>query len=114
MSPSTTYSITHIAVEGPLVFPCSIILHAKVPKGVLMVLWVSSSRGTRIGKYQLDRSIDDRYLALATVSENHGLIGNSARVLDCDIISGYYSAIFKVSGILALICMSLGANLSEY
>ena len=25
-----------------------------------------------------------------------------------------YSAIFKVSGILALICMSLGAKLSEY
>jgi len=67
MSPSRTYSITRIAVEGALESPCSIILHAKVLKGVLMVLSVSSLVATRIWKYQFDRSIVDRYLALATV-----------------------------------------------
>jgi len=66
-SPSTTYSITRIAVEGVLVSPCSISFHAKVLKGVLMVLRVSSSGATRIWKYQFDRWIVDRYLALATV-----------------------------------------------
>jgi len=51
MSPSRTYSITCRAVEGALVSPCSIVLHAKVPKGVLMVLSVSSAGATRIWKY---------------------------------------------------------------
>ena len=46
ISPSRTNSITHIAVDGALVSPCSIILHAKVPKGVLIVLRVSSSGAT--------------------------------------------------------------------
>ena len=67
MSLSRTNSITRIAVDGALVSPCSIILHAKVPKGVLMVLRVSSSGATRIWKYQLDRSMVDRYFALTTV-----------------------------------------------
>jgi len=67
MSSSRAYSITRIAVEGALVSPCSIILHAKVPQGILIVLSLSSSGATRIWKYQFDRSIVDRYLALATV-----------------------------------------------
>ena len=60
MSPSRTYSITRIAVHGAFVSPCRITLHAKVPKGVLMVLSFSSSGATLILKYQLDRSIVDR------------------------------------------------------
>ena len=67
ISPSRTYSITRIAVHGALLSPCSITLHAKVPKGVLMVLSFSSSGATLFWKYQLDKSMVDRYFALATV-----------------------------------------------
>ena len=59
MSPSRTNSITRIAVDGALVSPCSITFNAEVPKGVLIVLRVSSSGPTRIWKYQLDRSMVD-------------------------------------------------------
>jgi len=67
MTSSRSYSITRIVVEGTLLCPYSIILPAKVPKGVFIVLRVSSSGATRIGKYQFDRSIVNWYLALATV-----------------------------------------------
>jgi len=67
MSPARTYSITCIAGEGAFLPSCSIILHAKDPQGILMVLRVSSSGATQIWKYQFDRSIMDWYLALATV-----------------------------------------------
>jgi len=66
MRPSSTFSITHMAVAGALVSPCNITLHAKDPKGVLMVLCLASSGETRTWKYQFDNSIVDLYFALAT------------------------------------------------
>src|ERR1700710_2237118 len=67
MNPTRTYSITLMAVAGALASPCSITLHAKDPKGVLIVLYFSLSGWTRIWKYQLHSSILERYYALATV-----------------------------------------------
>ena len=48
MSPLRTYSISPIAVHGALVSPCSFTLHAKIPKGVLMVFSFGSSGATLI------------------------------------------------------------------
>ena len=75
ISPSRINCITRIAVDGALVSPCNITLNAKVPKRILIVLSVLSSGATRIWKYQLNRSIVDRYFTLATVLRIMDLLG---------------------------------------
>src|SRR5687768_5294561 len=66
ISPCRTCSTTLMAVAGALVSPCSINLQAKEPKGVLMVLYFSSSGCTRIWKNHWNKSNMERYFALAT------------------------------------------------
>jgi len=75
ISPARMYSLTRLAVEGALVSPCSIILDAKGPKCILMVLRVLSSGGTRIWKYQVARAIVHQYLALATLVRTMDSLG---------------------------------------
>ena len=67
ISLSWSNSITCIALDGASLLCCSISLHAKGPKGVVILLRVSSSGATQIWKYQLERFMVDQYFTLATV-----------------------------------------------
>src|ERR1700709_1375360 len=109
MNPSRTYSITLMAVAGALASPCSITLHAKDPKGVLMVLYCSLSGWTRIWKYQLDRSILERYFALATVLRIMAWFGISP--LSLIVIS--FLRIRSASSLILLLCFILGNILTR-
>src|SRR5688572_1317162 len=115
MSPSRTYSITLIAVAGALVSPCSIILHAKDPNGVLIVLYFSSSGCTLIWKNQLHRSIVERYLALAMLRRIIDWFGMGPWSLIVILLRGMRSARSLISplglsfgNILTGFCASLG------
>jgi hypothetical protein len=59
--------MTCMAVADALVSPYSITLHAKDPKGVLIVLYFSHSGSTLIWKYQSVRSMVERCFTLSRV-----------------------------------------------
>jgi hypothetical protein len=67
--------MTRMAVATALVFPYSITLYAKDPKGVLIVLYFLHSGSTLIWRYQSARYMVKQYFALLRILRVSTLLG---------------------------------------